>query len=116
MVLVLIVIGWLYVALMVAVAEASAINGSVLGALVTFVLYGLLPVSIIAYIFSTPARKRLRKAREEQAERQWRQAQQEAAARPVPAPAGDSAVDPDGGGQPPAAAKNALIAPVREEP
>ena len=80
MVLILVVIAWLYVTLMMAVAEASAINGSLLGAIITFVLYGLLPVSIIVYVFSTPVRKRMRKAREEQAMRQWEQEQQEKAA------------------------------------
>lgn len=98
MVLILVVIAWLYVTLMMAVAEASAINGSLLGAVITFVLYGLLPVSIIVYVFSTPVRKRMRKAREEQAMRQWEQEQQEKAA----VSAANSAVEPDGSGKPPA--------------
>lgn len=34
----IVVIGWLYVALMMAVAEASNTNGSVLGAIFTFLL------------------------------------------------------------------------------
>jgi hypothetical protein len=45
----LIPIGWLYVALMMSVAEATNSNGTVLGAVVTFVLYGLLPVGLILY-------------------------------------------------------------------
>ena len=98
MVLILVVIAWLYVTLMMAVAEASAINGSLLGAVITFVLYGLLPVSIIVYVFSTPVRKRMRKAREEQAMRQWEREQQEQAA----VNAANSAVEPDGSGKPPA--------------
>ena len=40
----LIVIGWLYVALMMAVAEATNTTGTVLGAIFTFLLYGLVPV------------------------------------------------------------------------
>ncbi len=95
MVLIVIVIAWLYVTLLMAVAEASAINGSILGAVVTFTLYGLLPVAIIAYIFATPARKRARKAREAQAERQW---QEEQARQQARAPA-SSGSEPDGGGQ-----------------
>ncbi len=79
MVLILVVIAWLYVTVMMAVAEATAVNGTVLGAIVTFVLYGLLPVSIIIYVFSTPVRKRMRRAREEQAERQWQAEQAKAA-------------------------------------
>jgi membrane protein implicated in regulation of membrane protease activity len=62
----LIVIGWMYVAVLMAVAEATASNGSLLGAAVTLVLYGLLPAGLLAYIFGTPARKAKRR-REEQA-------------------------------------------------
>ena len=101
MVLILVVIAWLYVTLMMAVAEASAINGSLLGAVITFVLYGLLPVSIIVYVFSTPVRKRMRKAREEQAMRQWELEQQKQQERNA-VNAANSAVEPDGSGKPPA--------------
>jgi hypothetical protein len=57
-------IAWLYVALMMSVAEATNSNGSLLGALFTFLLYGALPVSIVVYIMGTPARKRALRARE----------------------------------------------------
>lgn len=57
-------IAWLYVALMMAVAEATASNGTVLGAIITFVLYGLLPIGLVVYVMGTPARKRANKARE----------------------------------------------------
>ena len=57
-------IAWIYVALMMAVAEATNSNGSVLGALVTFVLYGALPVGLILYFMGTPARRRALQARE----------------------------------------------------
>ena len=40
----LIVIVWTYVSLMMAVAEATSPVGSVLGAVITFVLYGVLPM------------------------------------------------------------------------
>lgn len=60
----LIPIAWLYVALMMAVAEATNANGTVLGAIVTFVFYGLLPVSLIWYFITTPARKRALRAKE----------------------------------------------------
>ena len=93
----LIVIVWTYVSLMMAVAEATSPVGSVLGAVITFVLYGLLPVSIIVYIFSTPVRKRMRKMREEQSQRQWSEQQ-----KATDGAEADSAVDPHGGGQPPA--------------
>ena len=60
----LIAIGWLYVALMMAVAEASSSNGSILGAVITFVLYGLAPAALVMYLLGTPARKRALKAQE----------------------------------------------------
>ncbi|ODU09900.1 MAG: hypothetical protein ABS84_05395 [Rubrivivax sp. SCN 71-131] len=60
----LVVAAWLYVVLMMAVAEALSSQGSVLGAIVTFVLYGLLPLSVLVYILATPARRRARRARE----------------------------------------------------
>ena len=40
-------IAWIYVALMMSVAEATNTNGSVLGAIFTFVLYGVLPVALM---------------------------------------------------------------------
>lgn len=60
----LVVIGWLYVTVMMAVAEATNSNGTVLGAIVTFVLYGLLPMGLVVYLMMTPARRRANHARE----------------------------------------------------
>jgi hypothetical protein len=99
MFLILIAIGWIYVALMMAVAEATSTVGSVLGAVITFVLYGVGPVALLLYILGTPARKKLRKQREAEELAAW-QAQQQAS---------DA---PDAGGQ---AAADA-VAPVRKEP
>jgi hypothetical protein len=56
----LVVIGWMYVVGLWAVMEATASNGTVLGALVTLVLWGLLPVSLVMYVMGTPARRRAR--------------------------------------------------------
>lgn len=60
----ILVIGWVYVALMMAVAEAMHVNGSVLGGIITFVLYGLGPVALVVYLMQSPARRKARKARE----------------------------------------------------
>lgn len=60
----LVPIGWLYVALMMALAEGLAPQGSWLGAAITFVLYGLLPTGLLMYLLGTPGRRRLRKAQE----------------------------------------------------
>jgi hypothetical protein len=57
-------IAWIYVALMMSVAEATNSNGTVLGAIFTFLLYGALPVSLVVYFMATPARKRAIRARE----------------------------------------------------
>ncbi len=87
----LIAIAWIYVVLMMSIAEALSTQGTVLGAVFTFVLYGVLPLSIVLYIFGTPGRKRARRA-----------AEQAAAA---------SAAAPDGGG---AAAGDAVAAEGKE--
>lgn len=57
-------IAWLYVALMMAIAEATHSNGTVLGGLITFVLYGVGPVALVVYLMGAPARRRTIKARE----------------------------------------------------
>ena len=43
----IIAIGWLYVALMMSVAEATNTTGTVLGAIITFLLYGAGPVALL---------------------------------------------------------------------
>jgi hypothetical protein len=96
----LVVIAWLYVVLMMSVAEATSSNGTLLGALFTFTLYGLGPIALLVYIMGTPGRKRAIKAREQAA----RDAEN-AAARA-------SSAEPAGGGE--AAAEP--VAPVRKEP
>ena len=53
----LIALVWLYIAVLMAAAEATAPNGSVLGALLTLLLYGLLPVALVTYLLGTPARR-----------------------------------------------------------
>jgi len=63
----LVAIAWIYVVLMMAVAEATSPQGTVLGAFFTLMLYGALPLSIVMYLLRTPHRKRMRRAREESA-------------------------------------------------
>ncbi|MBK0393116.1 hypothetical protein [Ramlibacter algicola] len=94
----IVAVAWLYVALMMAVAEATNSNGTVLGAIVTFVFYGLAPVALLMYIMGTPARKKAMRARE-QAEREAAQA---AAASGQPDAGGEAAAD--------------AVTPVRKEP
>jgi len=94
----LVLIAWLYVALMMAVAEATASNGTVLGAIFTFLLYGLGPAGLVFYLLGTPARRRARRQREI--------AGQEA---PQPPPSGG---EPDRRSH----AAGDAVAPEREEP
>ena len=58
----LIAIAWIYVVLMMSVAEAISSQGTLLGALITFIFYGVLPLSILMYIMGTPGRKRAQRA------------------------------------------------------
>jgi hypothetical protein len=60
----LIAIGWLYVALMMGVAEATNSNGTVLGGIISFVLYGLCPVGLVLYLMGSPLRRKKIKANE----------------------------------------------------
>lgn len=92
----LVVIAWMYVAVMMTLAEATHPAGTLLGAFFTFLLYGLGPVALLTYLMGRPARRAARQAREA------RDAEQAAAA----------SAEPDGGGQPAADA----VAPVRKEP
>lgn len=97
-----VIIGWLYVALMMSLAEAAHSSGSIVGAIFTFLLYGAGPVALVGYILMTPARRRAIKARQK-AEQERRRA----AGGP-----GDALGEPDRGGEAPAD----TVAPVRKEP
>jgi hypothetical protein len=54
----LIAIAWIYVALMMALAEAVHPQGGVLGAVFTFLLYGVGPLALVLYLVGTPMRRR----------------------------------------------------------
>jgi hypothetical protein len=60
----LVALAWIYVALMMAAAEATSSNGTVLGAVLTFLLYGAMPLAIVLYVMGAPGRRRTRRARE----------------------------------------------------
>lgn len=94
----LVVIAWLYVALMMAVAEATHSSGTLLGAFFTFVLYGAIPVALVVYLGGRPARRRAAQAREAAAAAARHEASSDA---------------PDGSRQ---TAADAAVAAVRKEP
>jgi membrane protein implicated in regulation of membrane protease activity len=87
-VLYIVAIGWMYVVLMMTVAEALAPNGSLLGAAITFAFYGALPLALMLYLLGAPARRRALRANEA------------------------SAAQPDGGGH----AAGDAVAAERKEP
>ena len=57
----LVAIAWLYVVVLMALAEGLAAGGSWLGAAATFVLYGVVPGSIALYLLGTPSRRAARR-------------------------------------------------------
>ena len=93
----LVAIAWMYVVLMVAVVEATSPQGTVLGAVFTLVLYGLLPLGIVLYLLASPVRRRQRRAQEALG------AEESGAVAPL---------DPDGSGHAP----GDTVAPERKEP
>ena len=86
----IVVVGWAYVVVMMALAEATGAHGSLLGAFVTLMLYGVLPLSLVLYIGGARLRWRARKRAAETS----------------------ADVDPGSRGEPAGDA----VAPVREEP
>lgn len=52
----IVALAWIYVVFMMSITEQSIIAG-----IMTFLLYGILPVAIILYVMGTPQRKRNRK-------------------------------------------------------
>ena len=51
----IVAIAWIYVVLMMSITEESVVAG-----IMTFVLYGAFPLSIILYVMKTPERRRKR--------------------------------------------------------
>jgi hypothetical protein len=58
--MILVLLAWLYVVLMMALSEALAPQGSVVGAVMTFVAYGAVPLALLAYLLAATARRRAR--------------------------------------------------------
>ena len=88
----LIGLAWMFVVVLMALAEGTSSQGSWLGAFFTLLLYGLMPLAILMYVLGTPGRKRALREREAQD--------------------AVSGAQPDGGGH----AAGDPVAPERKEP
>ncbi|HEY4541623.1 MAG TPA: hypothetical protein VIG66_04515 [Noviherbaspirillum sp.] len=51
----IVALAWIYVVLMMSITETSVVAG-----VMTFVMYGVIPVTIILYVMGTPGRRRRR--------------------------------------------------------
>ena len=98
----LIVIAWLYVTLLMALAEAFSSQGSVLGAIITFLLYGALPMSLVVYLWGTPLRRKAIRRQEQAAETQ--------------SSTSASPLQPNASGQTAGLPEQAAVTPMREKP
>jgi hypothetical protein len=122
----IVAIAWMYVTLMMALAEATSPQGTVLGAVFTFLMYGVGPLALVLYLLGAPARRKairqaeqaeLLRLREQAAQTEQTAIAQSAQPSPEQGPAdaaqqASASAQADGGGLPTAAP----VAPVREEP
>lgn len=88
----IVAVAWMFVVVLMTLAEATSTQGTLLGAFFTLLLYGMLPLGIVLYVMGTPARRRMRRQAE---------AAQE-----------NSSEQRDGGGEP----AGDPVAPERKEP
>jgi hypothetical protein len=91
----LLALAWLYVVVLMTLAEGSAPGGNWLGAAFTFLIYGVLPLGIALYLLGTPVRRRARRRAEVASARD-----------------GAAGANPDGGGHP----AGDPVSPVGKEP
>lgn len=87
----IVIVAWIYVVLMAAIVEAVGSGGSLLGATMTLLFWGVLPATIVAYLMGSSSRRAAQRAAQA---------------------SGDTAADPDGGGH----AAGDTVAPERIEP
>ncbi|MGQ0711222.1 MAG: hypothetical protein ACT4NV_15915 [Rhodoferax sp.] len=98
----LIVLAWAYIVVLMAATEATSSTGTMLGAVFTLLLYGVLPIGLVMYIFGTPARKRALRAAQAAQDTAAADAQNMPEASALPA------LDPDTGRHAPADAVAAV--------
>lgn len=97
----LIILAWLYVTLLMALVEAFSSQGTVMGAIITFLLYGVLPMSLVAYLMGTPLRRKALRREEAAALAQDMR---------------HSVSEPNAGGHTPRVPKDTAVTSVGKEP
>jgi membrane protein implicated in regulation of membrane protease activity len=60
--MIVVAIGWLFAVGMFALVHALSPQGTLLGALLSLVFVGLLPLAVVLYLMAAPARRRARHA------------------------------------------------------
>ncbi|HYE71158.1 MAG TPA: hypothetical protein VD932_06525 [Aquabacterium sp.] len=110
----IVAVAWLFVVVLMTLAEATSPVGTLLGAFFTLLLYGLLPLAVVLYVMGTPMRRRARLQAEAAALAQGPPGPPAPAAATVAAraAAGDSAAAGQAGRQP----ARDPVAPEREKP
>ena len=102
----IVAVGWIFVVVLMTLAEATSTQGTLLGAFFTLLLYGVLPLGIVLYVMGAPGRAKARRAA----------AAQPTAAAPASTPSASatpgSAAQGDAGGH----AAGAGVTPEREKP
>ena len=104
----IVTLAWGYVVLMAALVEATGPRGSILGAVVTVLLYGALPIAVLSYISGAGRRRRAARAAAAAAQETGPASQ---GAPVTPADAASDGVDPGGGGE----TAGEAVAAVRKE-
>jgi hypothetical protein len=106
----IVTLGWAYVVSMAALVEATGPDGSMLGAIMTVLLYGALPIAVLTYISGAGRRRRAARAAAASTPPAAAATPADGAGADLSTAPSDS-VDPDCRGQAPGEA----LAPVREE-
>lgn len=102
----IVVIAWLYVAVTMSLAEATSPQGTVLGALITFVFYGVGPLALVMYLLGARNRRKARRKAEADERRRY------VASLAESAESAESVAQADAGSLPAGDA----VAPERKEP
>lgn len=59
---VLVALAWMYVVVLMAAAEATSPEGSIIGAVLTLLLYGIVPLAVTLYLLNTRSRRAARRS------------------------------------------------------